>query len=174
MDESQIDYFGKQLLSRELYKLLNSRPDQDISDVWDQLGPLKINSDLLRVLRDETRSLEFGSMTGKEGQMTYEYTGQLLKGKPAGIGRCFFHAVESLFNTNLRFPEHLYEGQFENGQRSGYGRWISSNNSYYIGMWKAGEYDGHGKEVKFYEWHKLPKILQGQFEEGEYVEDTTI
>ena len=47
----------------------------------------------------------------------------------------------------------IYEGQFQNGLRHGYGRLIWSKGSYYEGMFEAGVQNGQGrfgfKELKY-------------------------
>ena len=41
----------------------------------------------------------------------------------------------------------IYEGIFVNGKRSGYGRMIFWNGSYFEGTFKDNLYDGFGKQV---------------------------
>lgn len=42
----------------------------------------------------------------------------------------------------------IYEGQFANGEKNGYGREFYADGSYYIGMWKKHEWNGKGKYVE--------------------------
>ena len=45
----------------------------------------------------------------------------------------------------LFFKSSIYEGQFKNGERDGWGRMIYTNGSYYQGNWSNGMLEGEGK-----------------------------
>jgi hypothetical protein len=56
----------------------------------------------------------------------------------------------------------IYEGQYIEDEWNGYGRRIIANGDYYIGFWKDGMRNGHGKYV-YNRDHKV--------EEGEWLDD---
>ena len=41
----------------------------------------------------------------------------------------------------------IYEGEFKNRTRSGFGRYIYVNGAYYEGEWLAGKRNGAGKQI---------------------------
>ena len=89
---------------------------------------------------------------------TSVYIGQLDKdGKKSGIGR-------SMWKKNSKCDGHIFEGQFANGKRNGYGRYIFQNGNYYIGQFNNDNYEGIGKFVK----------QNGEVEEGRYMNDKFI
>lgn len=60
------------------------------------------------------------------------YSGSVYNDKPSGRGR-------------LSSEELVYEGEWRNGLRHGYGSETCTNGQKYVGEWKEGKYHGYGK-----------------------------
>lgn len=84
------------------------------------------------------------------------YIGQIDKhNSPNGIGRY------------IQQDGSIFEGQFVDGEQSGWGREIYPGGRYYVGWWKNGDYHGFGKRFEadgriIEEGSFLESIKQGQ------------
>ena len=63
----------------------------------------------------------------------------------------------------------MYEGESNNGEKDGFGRYIWANGDIFIGFWKNGIPDGEGKLIK-----RNGPTLEGTFDQGRFRRDNWI
>ena len=78
----------------------------------------------------------------KDSDCNIVYEGQFYNHLPHGQGKCTYESKDP--HTGDMKGVSVYEGNFENGERTGYGRNINHNGYSYEGYWKNGQYNGHG------------------------------
>ena len=78
------------------------------------------------------------------------YSGSVYNDKPSGRGR-------------LSSEELVYEGEWRNGLRHGYGTETCTNGEKYVGQWNEGKYHGHGELIKSNGSKYNGEFLRGKF-----------
>ena len=100
------------MLKIELWQILESDPEnisQDALQLWLRLQPLEFE-DVIDLKPGDIKKIE---------KKIYSYIGQTNTQKqPNGVGRMCWT------------KSGIYEGEFENGQRTGFGRMINSNGTH--------------------------------------------
>lgn len=113
----------------DLVLIFSSRPEGSISSEalaqWEKLGPINLRN-LVR-----TKKLKIMPNCPVKSNQKQRYWGQK---DFSGLGRYIY-------------KQGILEGQFENEFLTGFGRWIYSDGSYYIGYFSGDKREGEGTYV---------------------------
>jgi len=93
-----------------------------------------------------------GTMTWKQSSATYEQSGTWHENLPHGEGTHTWHAPDPKpAQTAKEWPSqqmnNRYSGQWNRGQRHGFGTFYYANGSYYRGEWKDHQKHGRGRQT---------------------------
>ena len=73
----------------------------------------------------------------KNGLLESTYEGEIKNYNPNGIGKEFW-------DSSTKWADHIYVGNFKNGERHGEGTYTFGDGSEYNGRWKNNKKDGYG------------------------------
>lgn len=104
------------------------------------------------------------------------YEGYTLNGKPHGKGKIIWsdglydgdweNGKRNGFGIAEKYNEWIYEGDFVDDKSHGKGKIIWSDGTWYEGEWESDERTGFGISEKPNEWKYEGDFVDGQFEKG--------
>jgi hypothetical protein len=125
---------GRHQIEHDMIEVFNSTPnytDKATIKIWNKVGPFP----LVQLIKFDKVVIDFRHKYIWEKNSIKQYQGQhnnFHEKNHHGLARVEYEGGD------------MYEGQYVNGLKTGYGRYLWNNGDYYLGQFKNGALDGRG------------------------------